>query len=108
MSAGAWFMVAALAAPLATLVVLVFAMLRSIRNERTRGRSLWREFGLGLVLMILFFVTWAAHAISEWQVFTDEQFAQGQAAEIGDFIATFAQSTLENWQPEFLQLSRSV
>jgi hypothetical protein len=104
MSAGAWFMVASLAVPLGTLVVLVFATLRSIRNERTRGRSVWREFGLGLLLMVLFFATWVAHAITEWQVFPDEQFAQGQQAKIGDFIAEFAQSTLENWQSEFLQL----
>jgi hypothetical protein len=82
----------------------MFAMLRSIRNERTAGRSIWREFGLGLILMILFFTTWIAHLISEWQVFTDEQLAHGEKPKIGDFVATFAQSTLENWQSEFLQL----
>ncbi len=80
------------------------SMLRSIRNERTAGRSVWREFGLGLVLMILFFTTWIAHLISEWQVFTDEQLAHGDEPELGDFVSTFAQSTLENWQSEFLQL----
>ena len=34
---------------------------------------MWREFGLGLSLMIIFFLTWAAQLIAEWQVFTDEQ-----------------------------------
>jgi len=104
MSAGAWMMVIAIAITLGTLGLLMFAMVRSIRNERTAGRGIWREFGLGLILMILFFTTWIAHLISEWQVFTDEQLAHGEKAKVGDFVATFAQSTLENWQSEFLQL----
>jgi hypothetical protein len=91
-------------ATLATLLVLIASMVRSIRDERTAGRSVWREFGLGLILMILFFVTWIAHGVAEWQVFTDDQLAQGQEPTIGDFVSTFAQSTLENWQSEFLQL----
>jgi hypothetical protein len=37
-------------------------------------------------------------------VFTDEQLAHDEAPKIGDFVSTFAQSTLENWQSEFLQL----
>ena len=87
-----------------TLVVLLWSMLRSIRNERTAGRSVWREFGLGLILMILFFSTWIAHLISQWQTFTDEQLSHGEDPQVGDFVAEFAQSTLENWQSEFLQL----
>jgi hypothetical protein len=54
--------------------------------------------------MILFFLTWVGHAIAEWQVYTDEQRQHGEATEIGDFITEFSQSTLENWQSEFLQL----
>jgi hypothetical protein len=87
-----------------TLLLLIVSMARSIRNERARHRSVWREFGLGLLLMILFFVTWVAHAITEWQVFTDQQSSLGQSVKVGDFVAEFAQSTLENWQSEFLQL----
>lgn len=104
MSAGAWLMTAVVVATVAALLFLVASMARSITNERTAGRSVWREFGLGLTLMILFFVTWVAHGVAEWQVFTDEQLAQGQDPTIGDFMSTFAQSTLENWQSEFLQL----
>jgi hypothetical protein len=37
-------------------------------------------------------------------VFTDEELAQGRSPQVGDFVAAFAQSTLENWQSEFLQL----
>jgi Domain of unknown function (DUF6766) len=104
MSVGAWMMALVMVTAGACLAFLVVALLRSIRNERSGRRSVWREFGLGLFLMILFFTTWAAQLVSEWQVYTDDQHAHGQSAAVGDFVAEFAQSTLENWQSEFLQL----
>jgi hypothetical protein len=104
MSAGAWMMLVVITITVGTLLFLIAATMRSIRDERSANRSIWREFGLGLVLMILFFVTWLAQLISEWQVFTDEQLEHGQEPEIGDFVSAFAQSTFENWQSEFLQL----
>jgi len=104
MSSGAWMMTLVVLISLGTLAVLVFSLLRSIRNERSQDRSVWREFSLGLTLMILFVSTWIAHLIAEWQVFTDEELARGSDPEIGDFVAQFAKSTLENWQSEFLQL----
>lgn len=104
MSSGAWMMLLAAATALGVLGFLLVAMVRSIRNEASGERSVWREFGLGLVLMILFFVTWFGQGLSEWQVFTDEQVSHGEEPEVGDFMAEFTQSTLENWQSEFLQL----
>jgi hypothetical protein len=104
MSGGGWMMAVAIVAALAALGFLIVVMARSIANERTRGRSVWREFGLGLSLMVLFFVSWAAHGIAEWQTFTDNAREHGQPVEIGDFVAAFSQATLENWQSEFLQL----
>jgi energy-coupling factor transporter transmembrane protein EcfT len=104
MSSGAWMMLLVTVLTLGTLLFLIFTTIRSVVVQRTPGRSIWREFGLGLGLMIMFLVTWLAHGISEWQLFTDEQRAQGQPIEAGDFFSTFAQSTLENWQSEFLQL----
>ena len=97
-------MVVALVLTAGALLFLIGSMARSIQDERTRGRSIWREFGLGLSLMILFFATWVGHGISQWQTFTDDQREHGEFAEIGDFVAEFAQATLENWQSEFLQL----
>jgi hypothetical protein len=97
-------MVIVFAIVIASLVWLIVALARSIRDERTAGRSIWREFSLGLSLLILFFLTWIGHLISEWQVFTDEQLSHGQEPEIGDFVSEFGSSTLENWQSEFLQL----
>jgi hypothetical protein len=104
MSAGAWAMVVALAVAAGSLSLVVFSLVRSIRDERTPFRSVWREFGLGLSLMLLFFGTWIAHAIAEWQTYTDEQRTHGESTEVGDFVSQFSQSTLENWQSEFLQL----
>ena len=88
----------------ASLAFLLFSLARSIRDHRSAHRSIWREFGLGLSLMLLFFSTWVAHGIAQWQTFTDEQREHGEEAEVGDFLADFAMSSLENWQSEFLQL----
>jgi len=101
---GGWMMVLAAGSALVALVFLLAAMVRSIRSERTKGRSVWREFGLGLVLLVLFLVTWLGQGISQWQTFTDEQGSHGEEPELGDFVSEFSQSTLENWQSEFLQL----
>jgi hypothetical protein len=89
---------------LGSLLFVILSMARAIQNERTRGKSVWREFGLGIVLMLLFFATWIGQGFAEWQTYTDEQRAHGEAATAGDFASQFAQSTLENWQSEFLQL----
>ena len=104
MSAGAWMMGIAIVVTIATLAVILWSTVRSIRDNRSRKRSLWREFGLGLTFLILFFTTWVAHLISSWQVFTDQANVDGVSPEIGDFVAEFGQGTLENWQSEFLQL----
>jgi hypothetical protein len=97
-------MAAVVVATLAALVFLVASMIRSIQNEHTPGLSRWREFGLGLALMVLFFGTWVAHGVTQWQMYTDEQRVNGEPTELGDFAAEFGQATLENWQSEFLQL----
>jgi hypothetical protein len=104
MGAGAWMMTVAMLLAFGALAFLIFSTFRSIVNERLPGRGVWKDFGLGLGLMILFLGTWVAHGIAEWQVFTDQQREHGQSIEVGDFVGQFAQSTLENWQSEFLQL----
>jgi hypothetical protein len=104
MSSGAWMMVVAAALALGALLFVIVSMIRGIANERSGDRSMWREFGLGLSLMILFFGTWVAQGIAQWQTYTDEQLAHGESTHAGDFFSEFAHSTLENWQSEFLQL----
>jgi hypothetical protein len=104
MSAGGWIMAATIFVSLGALAFLVGSAVRSIRDHRSPNRSVLREFGLGIILMVLFLVTWVAQGITEWQTYTDEQHAHGETTEVGDFVAEFGQSTLENWQSEFLQL----
>jgi hypothetical protein len=104
MSSGAWFMLSAIVLALASLAFVVFSMVRSIQTQRSKDRRIWRDFGLGIALMVLFFVTWGGQLISEWQTYTDEQRSHDEAASVGDFVSEFSQSTLENWQSEFLQL----
>jgi phosphotransferase system glucose/maltose/N-acetylglucosamine-specific IIC component len=72
MSAGGWAMLAVVIMSLGVLLFVIFTMIRSILNERTAGRSIWREFSLVLCLMVLFFVAWLGQGISEWQTYTDE------------------------------------
>jgi hypothetical protein len=97
-------MAAVIVITVATLVLLVVAMLRSIADERTPGRSVWREFGLSMVLGILFTATWIGQLVAQYQTAVDEARAHGESLQTGDFVASFMQSTLENWQSEFLQL----
>jgi hypothetical protein len=105
MSEGGWLMALAIVLTLGTLAFLIYSTARSISNERTGERGgIWREFGLGLLLMILFFLTWLGQGITQWQTFTDEAHEHGETPEVGDFVGEFGQSTLENWQSEFLQL----
>ena len=104
MSAGAWMLGLAALVTFGALAFLIWSLIRSIQDERTRERGIWREFGLSLALMILFFATWIAHGITEWQRYTDEQHYHGQPSYAVDFFGEFLQSSLENWQSEFLQL----
>ena len=73
MSAGAWALTATAAVVLAILAFLVFSMVRSMQDERTEGRSIWREFGLSIVLLVLFLASWIGQGVSQWQTFTDEE-----------------------------------
>lgn len=81
---------------LATLVV-------SIRRER-RVRKIWTNFGLSLAFCAFFLVSWIAQGLAEWGSFSAEQRAHGEPVAVSDFVVAFGQSTLENWQSEFLQL----
>jgi hypothetical protein len=92
MGIGAWMMALALALGLGALAFLIYSAARSIMVERSGARSVWREFGLGLSLMTLFFMTWIAHGIAEWQTYTDQQQEHGQTVEVGGFVSEFGQT----------------
>ena len=67
-------------------------------------KKIWRNFGLSLAFAALFLVSWAAQGVAEWQVYVADQAEHGEQAHLSEFWFRFGQSTLENWQSEFLQL----
>jgi uncharacterized protein DUF6766 len=85
---------------------LIGTMIRSIREEKRSAqlRKIWKNFGLSIALVILFLVSWAGQAVAEWGTYRHEQLDHGQPVEVSEYLIQFGQSTLENWQSEFLQL----
>jgi cytochrome c biogenesis factor len=86
--------------------VLIGALVRSIvrADAEARRQGTLRAFGLSLAFCVLFLVSWGAQAVAEWGVYRQEQQAHGERPVVGDYLVQFSQSTLENWQSEFLQL----
>ncbi len=70
-----------------------------------------RDYGLGLVLFAFFAVSWVAQTWFGWQEFVAEQREHGQAAQLygpEGYVWSWARTTFENWQSEFLQLLAMV
>jgi hypothetical protein len=68
----------------------------------------YHNYGLTIVLLIMFLLSWLAQGIFEWFVVADEAKQHGDSVEVADYLASFGQSTFENWQSEFLQLLTMV
>lgn len=85
---------------------LIAAMFWHIGQEKQKEglRKTWKNFSLSLMFCFLFLGSWAAHGIVEWQTYKADQKTHGEQIELVGFINEFSQSTLENWQSEFLQL----
>ena len=85
---------------------LVSTMIRSILVEKrsSKLRKIWKNFGLSIALAILFLVSWGGHAVAEWGAYRHEQQDHNQPVDVSEYLIQFGQSTLENWQSEFLQL----
>lgn len=63
-----------------------------------------RRWGAVYLLVLLFVGSWAGQFFTELASFRSEQQAHGEPFLWSDFLMTFGQSTLENWQSEWLQL----
>jgi hypothetical protein len=87
---------------LAVAGVLIATLVYSMRRER--ARKLWKNFGLSIAFCGFFLLTWIAQAFAEWGVYAEEARTHGEAVVVSDYLVQFGQSTLENWQSEFLQL----
>jgi hypothetical protein len=66
--------------------------------------NIWRDYGLSIVLFLLFLSSWVGQSYFQWNEFVSTQEEHGQTPQVADFINEFGTSTLENWQSEFLQL----
>ena len=99
-------LVTVVAIQIAVLGYLIGALIRSIQKERRSSniRNIWGNFGLSLALLILFLTSWIGQAVAEWQVYANEEREHEEPVEFSDYLVEFGQSTMENWQSEFLQL----
>ena len=84
-------------------IYLVGSMISSIRNEKG-VRNKWRNFGLSIAFCLLFFISWIAHGVVEWADYAEQQHEHHEQPTVAGFVVAFGESTLENWQSEFLQL----
>lgn len=66
--------------------------------------KLFKNYGLSVVLTLLFLASWIGQGYFQWKEFTNTQQEHRQKVEFSDFIPEFASATFENWQSEFLQL----
>lgn len=73
----------------------------------TAFREWVRDRSLGIFFVALFLTAWAAQLFFEWRVYVGEELEHGSRPVFWStaFWETFWQSTLENWQSEFLQLA---
>ena len=70
-------------------------------------KRLFRDYGLSIVLAVLFLVSWAVQTVMGWYDFKAEQREHAQAAQwfgADGYLWHWGEATFENWQSEFLQL----
>ena len=86
--------------------VLIATMIRAIVVERRSAGidRIWANFGLSISFLALFLLSWIGQAVAEWGSYVQDVRAHGEVPLLADYIVQFGQSTLENWQSEFLQL----
>jgi hypothetical protein len=78
---------------------------RPANPERLPGAARPQAVGEPLSLPSpLFLVSWVAQAFAEWGTYVQDQREHGGSTALADYLVQFGQSTLENWQSEFLQL----
>ena len=79
----------------------------STKSEPTGLARIVHDYGLSLVLLGLFMVSWVLQTWMGWRHFAAEAREHGSIASVfGDdgYVWSWGVSTFENWQSEFLQL----
>ena len=70
-------------------------------------RRLWNDYSLSITLVLMFLAAWTLQTWTGWVEFAADQAQQGHVAQAfgqDGYIWSWAQSTFENWQSEFLQV----
>jgi hypothetical protein len=73
-------------------------------NAQPRRRWPLGDHGLTIVLAALFLASWVGQFFVELVKVGNEARSHGETFTMSEFWPSFWQSTLENWQSEFLQL----
>jgi hypothetical protein len=76
-------------------------------DRRATPREWMRDRSLGILFVSLFVTSWIGQLYFEWKVYAHDELELGAHPKFwsAGFFETFGQSTLENWQSEFLQLA---
>ena len=87
-------------------VLLIGALVRDVQQQRRSAgvKRIWANFGLSIAFCALFLISWAAQGVAEWGTYRQEQSEHDESVSLTGYMVAFGQSTLENWQSEFLQL----
>lgn len=70
-------------------------------------KRFFRDNGLSLVLLVMFFAFWAGQAVAGFNVYNHDQALHARdQIDFSDYLASghFWQATGENWESEFLQM----
>ena len=81
------------------------------RKPKDTSSGWVRNSKLGLVCLGLFFVFWAAMALTGWQEHNSDQVAhQEHEISFGEYLTTghFWEASTENWESEFLQMGAFI
>lgn len=78
---------------------------------KRKPRSILRDNGLSIVVLLLFLGTLVVQVVSGWHVYNENQREHAQARiGLGEYLRTghFVEATAENWESEFLQMAAFV
>jgi hypothetical protein len=70
-------------------------------------RRLLSDYGLSIVIAVLFIGSWLIQTVTGWVEFVSEQQQHNEPAEVfgpNGYLWRWGQATFENWQSEFLQV----
>jgi hypothetical protein len=77
---------------------------QNLNQEYRKKNTFWRRWAALFILLALFLGSWGAQYVSQLKVERQEAAQHGQQLQMEEFWPQFWQSTMENWQSEWLQL----